>query len=51
MDDPRKGLDEISQKWIDMLGFEEEYKDKEEDGFETKDLIEFIEEEKNENKR
>jgi len=27
---PTKGIDEVSQKWIDMLGFGEDYEDEEE---------------------
>ena len=28
---PMKGIDEISQKWIDMLGFGEDYEDEKEE--------------------
>ena len=48
MDDTREGLDEVSQKWIDMLGFGEDYEDLKKDGFEIiaiKDPIELRDEE------
>ena len=48
MDDVREGLDEVSQKWVEMLGFGEDYEDKEIDGFEIiaiKDPIKLREEE------